>query len=78
MVAYEFQHRPQSLMGHNFASMSVGQFVELPIAEFSTFVFDLDAAIRVANHDQRLPVLLENRIEILRQAALVLASSSRD
>jgi hypothetical protein len=65
-VADEFQHRAQSLMGNNLALMGVGQFVELPIAQFSTFIFDLDASIRVINHRHSLagkPLVLSNGID---------------
>ena len=41
-------------MRDDFALMGVGQFVELPIAQFSAFVFDLYAAIRVVNHRNSL------------------------
>jgi hypothetical protein len=45
--------------------MGVGQFVELPIAQFSTFVFDLYAHIKVVNHRNSLtgePLVLSDGI----------------
>jgi hypothetical protein len=67
-VAYQFQHRTQSLMGNDFALMGVGQFVELPKAQFSTFVFDLYAAVWVVNHRNSLagePLVLSDGIHQL-------------